>query len=139
MSENKPKLARSVKCKTCQKELKVAHLKRHSLIHTGAKPFVCFLCDSSFNQKEMLKVHVLIHTKEKPHQCEKCDTSFNQRSNLKRHIIQKHSTRAEEKIFKCSHPCNKTFRKLHYLQAHGRYCRQELKSENRAHEEMKRD
>ncbi|XP_031437525.1 zinc finger protein 721 [Clupea harengus] len=36
-------------------------LKRHCLIHTGQRPFQCYMCQSAFRQLAHLKVHYRVH------------------------------------------------------------------------------
>ena len=53
-------------CPICLKSFRTrSHLNRHSLIHTGAKPYACDICGKCFNQKSSVKSHKLIHIKEK--------------------------------------------------------------------------
>lgn len=68
----------------------VTNLKRHYLIHTGQRPFVCNYCNKSFNQKVTLSVHLRLHTGEKPYPCDKCSENFISRAALRRHLASKH-------------------------------------------------
>lgn len=69
----------------------MTNLKRHYLIHTGQRPFVCSYCNKSFNQKVTLVVHLRLHTGEKPYSCQKCSENFISRAALRRHCTAKHT------------------------------------------------
>ncbi|CAL8338968.1 unnamed protein product [Lota lota] len=65
-------------------------MKRHIVVHTGVKQFVCKFCNRSFNQPGHLKSHLRLHTGEKPYQCQHCDKSFNHNVSLKSHVTRYH-------------------------------------------------
>jgi hypothetical protein len=46
------------------------NLQRHSLTHTGERPFKCEFCDKAFSGKYDFKVHTRLHTGEYSHECE---------------------------------------------------------------------
>ena len=47
-------------CKECLKLFSSqSHLRRHSVIHTGARPFPCPSCDARFNNKGNMRRHFL--------------------------------------------------------------------------------
>ncbi|KAJ3602839.1 hypothetical protein NHX12_030584 [Muraenolepis orangiensis] len=65
-------------------------MKRHIVVHTGVKQYVCEFCRRSFNQPGHLKSHLRLHTGEKPYQCQHCDKSYNHNVSLKSHVTRYH-------------------------------------------------
>ena len=47
-------------------------LNSHINVHTGEKPYTCYICDAKFTQPGALKSHIGIHTGEKPFKCDIC-------------------------------------------------------------------
>ena len=91
----------------------LGNLKRHSLGHTGSKPYACDICSSRFTEKKSLKVHMRIHTGERPFHCELCDQKFAQRSTLKSHM----SVHNKKKPHLCD-LCGRSFSQKSNLKAH---------------------
>ncbi|KAJ3594457.1 hypothetical protein NHX12_003764 [Muraenolepis orangiensis] len=65
-------------------------IKRHMVVHTGVKQFVCEFCSRSFNQRGHLTSHLRLHTGEKPYRCQHCDERFNHNVSLKSHVMRYH-------------------------------------------------
>nr|CAD7414402.1 unnamed protein product [Timema cristinae] len=75
-------------CEHCRQTFEFAsQLKRHTLIHTGDKPYSCNICNKTYRDLSKLRQHSLIHTGEKPYSCEECGKSFRRSKSLQLHSI----------------------------------------------------
>ncbi len=59
-----------------------------SLVHpeSSGSHHICLVCGRTFSRRWHLKRHSIIHTGEKPFQCPACDRGFNVKENLKSHM-----------------------------------------------------
>ncbi|XP_072420335.1 zinc finger protein 653 isoform X2 [Chiloscyllium punctatum] len=91
------------------------HLRRHMIIHSGVRDFICETCGKSFKRKNHLEVHRRMHTGETPLQCEICGYQCRQRASLNWHM-KKHDTEIQYN-FTCEY-CGKKFEKMESVKFH---------------------
>uniref|UniRef100_UPI00398EE58F zinc finger protein 653 isoform X2 n=1 Tax=Pristiophorus japonicus TaxID=55135 RepID=UPI00398EE58F len=91
------------------------HLRRHMIIHTDVRDFICETCGKPFKRKNHLEVHRRTHTGETPLQCEICGYQCRQRASLNWHM-KKHDTEIQYN-FTCEY-CGKKFEKMDSVKFH---------------------
>lgn len=82
-------------CKVCNKLFGSRQtLLRHSMVHTGKKPYGCTMCSARFRCTSHLKRHERQHTGERPCRCPLCPKAYTDNPNLLRHMTLVHGSRA---------------------------------------------
>ena len=75
---------RNFKCTTCKKEfLTKREIERHNRREQNELKFECYICRSTFEEKNQLRDHLGIHTGEKRHNGDMCNKKLRCRSALK--------------------------------------------------------
>lgn len=81
-------------CPHCKKIVSKPYMKLHMHKHTGAKPFVCQLCDRHFAHRSTLSTHVKHHLGLRKFRCSHCPFRAVRRSMLRRHEKSAHRSEA---------------------------------------------
>ncbi|XP_014647952.1 PREDICTED: zinc finger protein 408 [Ceratotherium simum simum] len=109
-----PKQGRRYRCGECGKAfLQLCHLKKHTFVHTGHKPFLCTECGKSYSSEESFKAHLLGHRGVRPFPCPQCDKAYGTRRDLKEHQVVHSGARP----FACDQ-CGKAFARRPSLRLH---------------------
>ncbi|VDL94632.1 unnamed protein product [Schistocephalus solidus] len=70
-------------CDFCDKQFdRPSLLKRHTLTHTGERPFECRFCSKGFSTRSGVNTHERTHTGQRPYVCRVCGRRFAAGSNL---------------------------------------------------------
>ncbi|XP_035537895.1 EF-hand calcium-binding domain-containing protein 1 isoform X1 [Morone saxatilis] len=111
-------------CRFCGKKFShIAHLTRHTQIHTGKKLFICEVCGKEFRHGNSVTVHMRIHTEEKPYRCRICGKEFRHVGNLNVHM----RIHTGEKPYSCT-VCGKRFSRNNLMTKHMSVHTGEMKS-----------
>lgn len=135
----------NVECPICKGIYLRASLEVHIKNHSGARPFMCPICNKDFTTKWNLKLHKWTHAARisKPFKCDKCKGAFVRESDyiahmnshkalrpytcnycgaqfIRKYNCQRHVKEHEkDKTYTCE-ICNKTFHRSYYLKDHMR-------------------
>ena len=60
------------------------NLKKHILLHSGLRPFICDVCGNGYKDKTGLQLHMQTHG-EKTIQCDLCEQRFKKRKTFENH------------------------------------------------------
>ena len=72
-----------VSCPVCNKGFDSERkLKKHSTVHSEARPFQCTLCSKRFKQKGNLNEHLRVHSEVPRLKCSECQQTFRLKGNL---------------------------------------------------------
>ncbi|XP_023939879.2 zinc finger protein 62 isoform X3 [Bicyclus anynana] len=139
-----PSILSRHKCNhTC---LTAQQLDVHAKIHEVQGPFVCDICNKSFNWKSNLKRHMSIHLNIRLHKCDTCEREFHRKESLRCHITRKHygvKTEPKGEIFtlkqnedgtrkyKCK-KCEKCFKSTTEVRTHNTFVHLKMSRPNHA-------
>ncbi|CAL8078628.1 unnamed protein product [Calicophoron daubneyi] len=94
-AKGRRKKRKVLSCPVCDKKFtKPCLLNRHTLTHSGIKPFECIICHTQFTQKSSVKTHMAQHYPASHPACPVCGTNFFDPSLLLEHIEKEHDLRS---------------------------------------------
>ena len=89
-------------------------MKAHELMHSGAKQFICDICNIGFTTNQGLKTHILSqHGSNPKFTCDICNKSFFTNFKLKQHL----EVHTGSKNFACAR-CGKLFTRKDNMKTH---------------------
>ena len=96
-----------VQCPTCEKWfLSAWNLKKHQVVHSDVRPFICNLCGKSFKRPKDLNGHKMNCKPE--HECDICGNKFPEKSLLLEHFQVDHPNEQSSTRHHCKY-CPKSF------------------------------
>ncbi|XP_018115732.1 zinc finger protein 408 isoform X2 [Xenopus laevis] len=114
-----PQTERRFPCKDCDRSFfQLGHLKKHSFIHSGLKPFLCTDCGKAYSSEESFKGHLLSHMGLRPFKCQLCDKAYSTQRDLREHAV----LHTGQRPYRCE-DCGKSFTRRPTLRIHRKnYC-----------------
>lgn len=112
---------RKIKCGICNAPFpSSSHLRRHSMIHTGIKPFQCEVCNRFFTRAEHRRRHMLaVHMHQQLYECEICCKRFSRSDHMVSHFKIHH---VGIKPYTCKFLCGERFDTYKEKSLHSRSC-----------------
>ncbi|KAH7715875.1 Zinc finger protein 70 [Aphelenchoides avenae] len=93
------------KCHACSYCGKIftsrGRVRRHQVVHTGAKPFACSECGNKYSDQTALRRHEFLHRNE-TFECHHCKKTFRQFYCLSEHINKYHDGKREFACGECA-------------------------------------
>ncbi|XP_075989782.1 uncharacterized protein LOC142985470 [Anticarsia gemmatalis] len=96
-----------VECPTCNKQIRVDHIKTHARIHSARERYSCVECDKSFVSRASYEHHLkytLAHTLTDllKYKCSLCDKGYRSRGELRDHVNYQHMRKTQHKCPICN-------------------------------------